>query len=52
MPGPSEPTNDQLNNVLEYIVEDVAKLKNGVKMEVYNDTDSDLIDAEIFADFL
>ncbi|RXW19508.1 hypothetical protein EST38_g6347 [Candolleomyces aberdarensis] len=51
-PGPSEPTNDQLNNVLEYVIEDVSKLKNGVKMEVYDDTDAELIEAEIFADFL
>ncbi|KAJ3512148.1 hypothetical protein NMY22_g15420 [Coprinellus aureogranulatus] len=49
-PGPSEPTNEQLCNVMEYVVRDVGRLKQGVTMEVCDDDDTELKEEHVHGD--
>ncbi|EAU82786.2 hypothetical protein CC1G_10905 [Coprinopsis cinerea okayama7 len=51
-PGPNEPTTEQLNHVMELTVRDAMRLKQGVRMEMWNDTDTEVIEEDVYADFL
>ncbi|KII92119.1 hypothetical protein PLICRDRAFT_461608 [Plicaturopsis crispa FD-325 SS-3] len=45
MPGPHEPTQQQLNHSMEPVTKDMIRLNNGVEMEIYGEEPDD-----VFAD--
>ncbi|KAE9404137.1 hypothetical protein BT96DRAFT_955712 [Gymnopus androsaceus JB14] len=49
-PGPTEPTTDQLVNVMEPTVREVTQLKEGIKMEIFDESNEDLITETVYAD--
>ncbi|THV04206.1 hypothetical protein K435DRAFT_649850 [Dendrothele bispora CBS 962.96] len=51
-PGPNEPTNEQLNHCMEPMARELCALKNGIPMEMYDENDENIIDEEIYADFV
>ncbi|KAF9489274.1 hypothetical protein BDN71DRAFT_1530062 [Pleurotus eryngii] len=47
MPGTKEPDTQQINHCLEPLVLDLLQLKNGVKMEIYDDETTDKVFADL-----
>ncbi|KAK0237556.1 hypothetical protein EDD85DRAFT_830698 [Armillaria nabsnona] len=51
-PGPSEPTTEQLTNCMEPVMHDIRALKMGIAMEMYDNVDEEIIEEEVYADFI
>lgn len=49
-PGPKEPTNEQMVHIMEPTVNDLARLKNGVKMDMYDDDDKETVTEDVYVD--
>ncbi|THU83343.1 hypothetical protein K435DRAFT_971601 [Dendrothele bispora CBS 962.96] len=51
-PGPLEPTTEQLNHCTEPPVRELCALKEGIKMEMYDENDEDIVEEEVYSDFI
>uniref|UniRef100_A0A0W0FZN5 Uncharacterized protein n=1 Tax=Moniliophthora roreri TaxID=221103 RepID=A0A0W0FZN5_MONRR len=51
-PGLSEPTTEQMNNCAEPLICEICALKEGVKMEMYDENDEDIVEEDVFSDLV